>query len=71
MGILDRYPDWKEKDEGGQGHYRPEQPSYGKVLPSLMKLKTKEHFYQKTVFKMILIVAIILLILYYLLPNLF
>jgi hypothetical protein len=71
MGILDRYPDWKEKDKEGKVHYRREQPSYGNVLPSLMKLKTKEHFYQKTIFKMFLIVVFLLLILYYLLPNLF
>lgn len=29
MGIYDRYPDWKEKDENEKGHYQPEQPSYG------------------------------------------
>ena len=71
MGILDRYPDWKEIDKGGETrHYQPEQPPYnGYVLPSLRNLKTNEYFYQKTIFKLFLIVMFFLFIVYYLLPN--
>jgi len=72
MGLLDREVDWKEKDkEGIRNPYQPEQPPNGKVIQPLKGLKTKERFYQKKIFKMFLIVVFLLLILYYLLPNLF
>lgn len=47
MGIADRYPDWKEIDEGKKKtiQYKPEKPnSNGHVIPSLKSLISVDDF---------------------------